>query len=585
MCGIFGHTVFDPNEIERSREALHTLTHRGPDQWGDWYNGRVYLGHRRLSIIDLSDDARQPMMDSEERTVIACNGEIYNFRALRKLLFDKGHKFKSESDSEVLLHGYEAWGVEGLLKRIEGMFAAVIYDRENRKIFLLRDRVGIKPLYYSLIDSRLAWASELKALAAFHGPRLETDATALYDFLTYSYIPTPKTCYQNVYKLKPAHYAEFDIDNSSLATRRYWQLEIDETSITIDEASERIRELIDKAVKEQLISDVPIGFFLSGGLDSSVIVAAATNATDLINTYSIGFDDKRHDETRYADVVAKRFQTHHRKKILTVEGGAELLASMKTWYDEPFGDTSALPTYLVCRFARQHSTVALTGDGGDELFGGYRFYNRFDGKERMAPSNSRFLKSIAHCLRRKYRGALVGRIANRIVGGLCDEIELHLFLKGGMLSEEKNAFRQQWEIDNDYDDYWYSKKYWRPELPLKTRLQYLDFHTSLHDDMLSKLDRVSMAVSLETRVPLLTTEIISFCFSLPEGIRYCNNVLKGLLKHSYRNILPASILHRDKKGFSIPVWGDSILSGTETRQERLLELFGFSSTSMKGRNK
>lgn len=583
MCGIFGHTEFHPHAIDKSREALDTLSHRGPNQWGEWHDDHVYLGHRRLSIIDLSENGRQPMTDSNEQTVITANGEIYNFQELRKVLLMNGHEFTSKSDSEVLLHGYEEWGIEGLLERIEGMYAFVVYDKISGKIFLARDRVGIKPLYYSFLDSQFSWSSELKGVATFSRGSLRPDATALYDFLTYLYIPTPKTCYQNVFKLPPAHYIEYNLHALTLKCSRYWQLEVNETPTTIDEASERLRELIDKAVKEQLISDVPIGFFLSGGLDSSAIVAAATNVTDLVNTYSIGFDDERHDETHYADVVAKRFQTRHRKKLLTVEKGAELIDNMKMWYDEPFGDTSALPTYLVSQFAREHSTVALTGDGGDELLGGYRFYNRFDGKERIETSNSRFLKWITHYLHRRFQRRLVGKISNRIIRSLCDEMELYLFVKGGMLKEDKHEFRQQWEINDDYDDYWYSRKYWRPELPLKTRLQYLDFHTSLHDDMLTKVDRVSMSVSLETRVPLLSTEIVSFCFSLPEDIRYYNNTLKGLLKYSYRNVLPASIIERGKKGFSIPVWGDAILSNAYARQERLLELFGFSSTSINAR--
>jgi asparagine synthase (glutamine-hydrolyzing) len=437
MCGIFGFTGYQKEYLYKARQALNMLAHRGPDQWGEWTDDDIYSGHRRLSINDLSDNGRQPMMDLGGNTVIAVNGEIYNFQSLREDLLVSGHRFNSNSDSEVLLHGYEEWGIKVLLDRIEGMFAFVIYDREKRKVFLVRDRVGIKPLYYSWIGSSLAWASELKALSSFHRDHLETDMTALYDFLTYLYIPTPKTCYNNVFKLPPAHYLEYDLQTLSLKCRRYWKLEVTDTPIKLDEASERLRKLIDKAVKEQLLSDVPIGFFLSGGLDSSIIVSAATNATDFVNTYSIGFDDVRHDETSYAGIVAEHFQTRHEKQILTVEGGGQLIANMKTWFDEPFGDTSALPTYLVSQFARKHCTVALTGDGGDELFGGYRFYNRFNGKERTMTSDLRFLKLVTHRVRRKYRSTLAARISNRIIRRLSNEMELHLFLKGGMLREEK----------------------------------------------------------------------------------------------------------------------------------------------------
>lgn len=575
MCGIFGHTEDDSCDLDLSRQALHTLEHRGPDSWGEWRDGEVYLGHRRLSIIDLSENANQPMVDSAETTIIAANGEIYNFKSLRESLLAGGYRFRSESDSEVILHGYREWGIDGLLDRIEGMFAFVVYDRENKKIFLARDRVGIKPLYYSRIGDELAWASELKALKVFHGSRLETDNTALYDFLTYSYIPTPKTCYRNVYKLQPAHYAEYDLDSRSIAVRRYWQLEINEAPLAVDEAAARFRELLEKSVKEQLVSDVPLGFFLSGGLDSSAIVAAAAASTDSISTFSIGFDDKSHDETKYAEIIAGLFATEHIKKILTVGTAAQLLDRMSAWYDEPFGDTSALPIYLVSKFARSNSTVALTGDGGDELFGGYRYYDRFTGLEHPAKAGQRYMLRAAQKLRKRFRLPLARKVCNRAIRRLSDEIELYLFIKGGMLREEKTAYRKRWGIDDDYDDYWYSRKYWRPDLPLKTRLQNLDFHTSLHDDMLTKVDRASMAVGLETRVPLLSTELIAFAFSLPESIRYHNGTLKGLMKYSFRTTFPDNIIDRKKKGFSIPVWGGEFAVRNKTRQEKLLELFGF----------
>jgi len=575
MCGIFGLTNFEQTELDKCRQALHCLSHRGPDQWGEFYNEFVYLGHRRLSILDISERGRQPMFDENKETAIAVNGEIYNFLGLKKELIEAGYNFHSNSDSEVVLHGYKEWGIEKLLEKIEGMYAFVIFDKTKNKLFLVRDRVGIKPLYYSFIGSKLAWASELKAIQLFYNDRLSIDYTALYDFLTYRYIPTPKTLYHDVYKLAPAHYLEFDLDSCRFDIKSYWQLEINKRDSSVDEAAENLRALIQKTVKEQLISDVPIGFFLSGGLDSSTVVAEATNVCTDVNTYSIGFDVKSHDETHYADIVARTFKTSHRKKILDYSTTANMYDKIKGWYDEPFEETSAFPTFLVSKFAKKHSTVVLTGDGGDEIFGGYNWYKRFDYVTKWRDKLKAFksIKPMVSSLRDKYGKEITGRIANKIQPYFLNDFELYARLLGGILHNEKMKYKQLWDIPEDYDDYWYFRKFWRQDLPLLTRLQYLDFHTYLHDDILTKVDRVSMAVALEARVPLLATDLVLFAFSLPENIRYHNGKLKGLIKYAYKNILPEKIIQRGKKGFSIPRWGGRIAGKQATRQEKVLELF------------
>lgn len=576
MCGIFGLTNFEQKELDKCRQALHCLSHRGPDQWGEFYNESVYSGHRRLSILDVSERGRQPMFDKNKEIAIAVNGEIYNFLTLKKELIDSGHNFHSNSDSEVVLHGYKQWGIEKLLERIEGMYAFAIFDKTKNRLFLVRDRVGIKPLYYSFIDSRLAWASELKAIQLFYNERLSVDYTALYDFLTYRNIPTPKTLFHNVYKLPPAHYLEFDFERTKFDIKTYWQLEVNKQDISIDEAAENLRALITKSVKDQLISDVPIGFFLSGGLDSSVVVAEASKVCDDVNTYSIGFDVKSHDETHYADIVAQTFETNHRKKILDYNTTVKMYDNIKRWYDEPFDETSAIPTFMVSEFAKKHSTVVLTGDGGDEIFGGYRWYKRIEHISRRRGMVKAFksLKSVIGSVRHKYRKTIPGRIANKIQPYFLNDFELHARLLDGILQNEKEKYRKMWKIPNDYDDYWYYRKFWRQDLPLLTRLQFLDFHTFLPDDILTKVDRVSMAVALEARVPLLATEIVLFAFSLPENIRYYNGLLKGIIKYAYKDILPEEIINRGKKGFSLPHWGGRIAGKQATRQERVLEIFG-----------
>lgn len=574
MCGIFGHTIINKeSDIEKSRLALNTLSHRGPDQWNDWQNDKVYSGQRRLSILDLSENGKQPMINPDQSTVITVNGEIYNFQGLREELKGKYH-FKSNSDSEVVLLGYDEWGIEELLHRLDGMYAGSIYDVSKNKLYLFRDRVGIKPLYYSFINGQLAWSSELKAITKLLGEEnLEVDKTAVYDYLTYGYIPAPKSLYKGIYKLLPAQYLEFSIENQSLSTHTYWELKCSEIKITREEASEQVKKLIRKSVAEQMISDVPVGFFLSGGIDSSIVSFEGSKCSGTIQTYTIGFDDPKHDESQFAKQIADLIKSNHHQQVLDLNITMNLFENLKSWYDEPFADTSAFPSYMVSKFAKQSSTVVLTGDGGDEVFGGYKWYSKF---KQFAEKRS-FIYPLIY--------PLVGMAssifpstklikAKRRISMLCQKDDLALYAKllGGLIKEEKVIFAKKWNIPADYDDYWHFRKYYKPELPVFTRLQYMDFHTYMPDDIFTKVDRVSMAVSLEARVPLLSKEIIEFSFSLPENIRILNGELKGLLKFAYKNDLPQEILYRKKRGFSIPlrVWGKQFLEQFGTKEELIL---------------
>lgn len=550
MCGIFGHTRYDAADVDRSRRALHTLSHRGPDQWSDWQDERVYSGHRRLSIIDLSERGRQPMLDESGQVVLSANGEIYNFRDLR-LELERDAVFRSESDSEVLLHGYRAWGIDGLLERIDGMFAFALYDAQLGKIFLARDRLGIKPLYYAW-NGELAWASELKALTSFFGDRLRVDPTALYDFLTYLYVPSPKTLYRDVFKLLPGELVEFDCADKRLTTRRYWHLSSMPGDVGLREGAARIRELVGRSVSDQMVSDVPVGFFLSGGIDSSVVVAEATECSDSVHTFTIGFTDANRDETPHANRIAELFGTRHTVEMLSVPDVAELFGDLRTWYDEPFGDTSAFPSYLVARLARRRATVVLTGDGGDEVFGGYNRYRRLGtGLVRRLPRIPALRPLTASAGRSSNR--TLRRVSRRLETALvASDLENYVRVMGGMVREEKQRYAEAWEIPADYDDYWYFRQHLRDDLPPRRRLQYLDLHTYLHDDILTKMDRVSMAVSLEARVPLLSHKVVEYAFGLPEDVTYAGGELKGVLRRAYADVLPDEILARPKQGFSIP---------------------------------
>ncbi|MCF6359278.1 MAG: asparagine synthase (glutamine-hydrolyzing) [Cyclobacteriaceae bacterium] len=547
MCGIFGYTNFKNTELEKARRALDQLTHRGPDQWSDYFDEKVYLGHRRLSIIDLSENGRQPMFNNDKSVVITINGEIYNYLELKKLLIDK-YTFKSNSDSEVILNGYLEWGIDGLLERIDGMFAIVVYDNRKEKIFLVRDRVGIKPLYYTTANNQVTWSSELKSINSFHDS-LEIDYTAVYDFLTYQYIPAPKSLYKNCFKLEPAHYIEIDA-NGKLSKTKYWQLDPTEKNGDVETARQIIFDKVTASVKEQLVADVPVGFFLSGGMDSSAVVASASLVAKELNTFSIGFEGKGASELKFAKMVAKKCNTNHFEKYLSGDKVNNDFHKILEWYDEPYADLSCFPTYLVSKFAKEKVTVVLTGDGGDEVFGGYKWYERFKILDRYSFRKYQRLKRPIMRVVSLFKNSTLKKYTRML---FLDEYELYVKLLGGYLKEDKIEFKQKWNIPADYDDYWYIRKYYKANLPVYTRLQFLDFHTYLPDDILTKVDRVSMALALECRVPLLSRNIIEYSFSLSEKVRFHKYGLKGIFKYSFDSILPAEIIKRSKKGFSIPV--------------------------------
>ena len=565
MCGILGGT----NRQWDYRSAIATIHHRGPDA-NDVVNlDHVTLAFSRLSIIDLTSFADQPMSSSDQDIWVVFNGEVYDYLSVKRELVQRGFQFKTHSDTEVLMNAYYAWG-DKFVEYIDGMFAAAIYDKRVNKLKLFRDRVGIKPLYYFYDGHQFAFSSELKGLQKLLEKEcLEIDPTAAYDYLTYLYVPEPKTLYKKVYKLPPAHQLTLDLSSNSIeAIFNYWSLQVDQQDISIDRACDELRDVISRAVKSQMISDVPVGFFLSGGMDSSVVVAEASKIAKKIKTYSIGFDKKEHSEVEYANIVSDHYRTEHCVKVFTSDEIDSLLGQLKHWYDEPFADTSAFPSYKVAELARKDVTVVLTGDGGDEVFGGYKWYSKF--KNRRRTVSNKTLHHYFSVMRGKTtKGTLLNRSLFKAQLMVADEFEFYTKLMGGLVSSEKQEYAKQLGIPKDYDDYWHFRKHYRRDLPLLTRLQYLDFHTYLPGDILTKVDRVTMAVSLEARVPLLAKEVIEFSFSLPEEIRYYSGELKGLLKKAYRHELPDLIIDRSKKGFSIP---SAYLSHEkETKQEQVLK--------------
>ena len=499
MCGIFGFTQFKKENLEKARQSLHTLHHRGPDQWNDYFDSKVYIGHQRLSILDLSEHGKQPMVSQDENIIITVNGEIYNFKALKKEL-ERKYKFKSTSDSEVALYGYIEWGIDTLLEKIDGMYALSIYDKQKEELYLVRDRVGIKPLYYGTLRDQISWASELKALEKLYEKDLvqNYDYTALYDFLTYRFIPAPKTLYKNIHKLEPGHYLKINTNTNSFEKVHYWQLEVRRNDDDISTAKTKLYHLLEKSVEEQMVADVPVGFFLSGGIDSSTVVALASTKHDDINTFSIGFTDKQHDETYYAGLVADLYQTKHHEKIVDEDLVQSIFGNIKKWFDEPFADTSCFPTYLVSEFAKKNSTVVLTGDGGDEVFGGYRWYQKFEKVKNTPLKKLSFLKKMTSVLQSN-KIIFSNTIKKLDIIFTSDEVEQYAMIRGALPKAVKAKYKKAWNIPDDYDEFWYFRKFYKKDLDLYTRVQYVDFHTYLPDDILTKVDRVSMAVSLECR--------------------------------------------------------------------------------------
>jgi asparagine synthase (glutamine-hydrolysing) len=561
MCGIVG--IFSQEEpLERGllEKMRDTMVHRGPDDAGTWVspNGTLGLAHRRLAIIDLSPAGRQPMVDRSGRIAIVFNGEIYNFLELRKELENKGHRFQTQSDTEVLIEAYRAWG-EVCVTRLNGMFSFCLYDSERGVLFLARDRAGEKPLYYFHTPGRFLFASELKALLidpAF--PRI-LDLEGFNLYLMYGYVPGAKSILRNVYKLSAGHCMTYDMRKDSLAIQPYWHLPDPQEGNPISAAilATELQRLLEDAVRRQLIADVPLGILLSGGIDSSILAAIASRVSSkTIKTFTIGFPAyKEYDETPYARLVASYLGTDHTE--LSAEPATfDLLSDLAKQYDEPLGDSSMLPTYLVSRLVRKQATVAIGGDGGDELFGGYLHYNWIQLQERAR----RYLPSIArrvlaaggkHCIPLGFRGrtyiiGLAGEITNSIahVNVFFDD-----HVRRRLLSPIAEEIKSLSILPEGY-----RTNLAVPGTSALQKAMAVDFSTYLVDDILVKVDRASMLASLEVRAPFLDYRIIEFAFKkLPDHLRVWGKERKILLRLLAKQLLPPALNINRKQGFAIPL--------------------------------
>jgi len=558
MCGIVG-IVASPGGALPDETVAHAMieaiTHRGPDDEGIYRDDQAMLGVRRLSIIDLAG-GHQPVHNEDGSVQAVCNGEIYNYRELRGELETRGHRFHTDSDTEVIVHGYEEWGDESFA-HLDGMFGIALWDRRSRALILARDRFGEKPLFYSFLPGegggRLLFASELKSLLAVPGFKREIAPEAVRSYVCFGYVPTPGSIFRDVLKLPPGHSLRF-VDGR-LDLRRYYRLELEpKHELDEREAEEQLANLLDEAVKSRLVSDVPFGAFLSGGLDSSVVVALMSRHLQKpVRTFSIGFRESHYNELSDARRVASHLGTEHHE--LVVKPNAVELLEQLVWYlDEPFADSSAVPTYLVAKLAREQVKMVLTGDGGDEAFAGYGRYLRFLALERAGPlkpaaaaaakfagryvpgSRGYRLQRIAERLRLEFpesylSGVALTRadVADRILG---DAVPADGAGHYGGLAEVAKAFSS---------------------LPPLDRCVSIDFASYLPDDILVKLDRMTMANSLEGRAPFLSHRLVEFAVRLPHALRVREGRGKHLLRRVAARWLPPDVLNKPKQGFAIPL--------------------------------
>lgn len=570
MCGICGKININNREVVDAR-LIHKMTevlkHRGPDDEGIYINGNVGIGHRRLSIIDLSKDAHQPMSNEDKSIWIVCNGEIYNFQELRKVLEKKGHIFCSRSDTEVIIHLYEELGTD-CVEKLRGMFAFCIWDEKRKRLFLARDRIGQKPLNYAIKNGNIIFASEIKSILQDPEISREVDINALDSYLTYQYVPAPETMFSGINKLPPAHSLVWE--NGKIKIERYWNLNFqNKINMAEDEFCQRTLDLLTEATKIRLVSDVPLGVFLSGGIDSSAIVGLMSKlSSHPVKTFSIGFEEETFNELKFARKVAKIFATDHHEYIVKPEA-LNILPKIIWHFNEPFADSSCIPTYYLSKMTRQEVTVALNGDGGDETFAGYERYvaNKIANIYNLIPQSIRknlvsFITTVLpESTRRK---DFIKRFKR--------------FAKANDSSRERRYARWMSIFDDDLKSNLYSEK-------LKNRLKgidswnylldayrqsdannfidatlFVDIMTYLPGDLLVKIDISSMANSLEARSPFLDHKLMEFAASIPSNLKLKGWTTKYLLKKALTKILPKDILNRRKAGFGVPI-------GTWFRQE------------------
>jgi asparagine synthase (glutamine-hydrolysing) len=566
MCGITGWANLDSRALppEGAPDLLHAMcermVHRGPDSEGVFVTTGVALGMRRLAIIDLVT-GEQPVFNEDRSVAVVLNGEIYNYRELRANLEKRGHSFRSASDTEVLPHLYEEYGDE-MVRELNGMFVFALWDSRRRRLVIARDRFGEKPLYWGVFDDTLLFASEPKVLLAHPAVKPALNLQALRQYLSFDYVPAPLSIYEGINKLPAAH--RLTLEDGHVEVERYWQLSYKTTEPVPSEteAAEHLRELLADAVRMRLVSDVPLGVLLSGGVDSSTVAAMAVRASsEPVKTFSISFAEASFDESAYARSVAKFLGTDHHEERLSANLAANLVSEIGSWLDEPFSDPSLVPTYLLSRFTRKHVTVALGGDGGDELFAGYPMYagHRWAEVYRRVPAALRggLIEPFIRLLPVKTKNLSFDYKALRFITGTkYDTVARHHIWFGSFTPDQQAQVLSAEALATSDSEIYARAREMADECDssdLIKRMQSLDTQLYLAEDILTKVDRASMAVSLEVRAPFLDPRVAEFAASLP-----CNYKLRGLktkyiLKKAVRDLLPGFVTRRGKKGFGVPV--------------------------------
>ncbi len=611
MCGIAG--FFDPRQKTKDpssvlKEMTDAIIHRGPDDSGYFIDEErgIALGHRRLSILDLSPQGHQPMFSHSGRFVIVYNGEVYNYLDIKKGLEEKGVVFRSTTDTEVILEAVESYGIDKALSMFNGMFAFALYDKREELLYLVRDRVGIKPLYWGINDGILFFASELKSFRRhpLFSPSLNIDAIALY--LRHNYIPAPYSIYEDVYKLLPGHYLTID-KGLNVEDRIYWNFREIAVSgfshpfeFSEEELIERLDTLLTESVRLRMISDVPLGAFLSGGIDSSTIVALMQKVSNVPQrTFTIGFSEGEYDEAEYAAKIARHLGTKHTELYVTPKEAQDVIPKLPDMYDEPFSDSSQIPTHLVSALTRRYVTVSLSGDGGDELFGGYnRYFWMRDiwGKIRGVPIllrkglsctirifphevYNKVLPLFFKFLPKKYRFRLPGdklyKLSEILDKGSPDEMYRML------ISHQKQPKKIVKRAAHEPETILLDRDIKREISDYVARMMFFDFLTYLPDDILTKVDRASMAVSLEARVPILDHNIVEFAWRVPLEYKIKNGKGKYLLRRVLSRYVPPELFERPKTGFGIPIdywlrgplkeWAGDLLSKEMIEKYGILE--------------
>ncbi|MCO5397488.1 asparagine synthase (glutamine-hydrolyzing) [Ralstonia soli] len=607
MCGIAGLLAYGTLDglTECVGSMLTSLAHRGPDDcgvWGDAEHG-VVLGHRRLAILDLSPAGHQPMPSASGRYHLVYNGEIYNFEALRKTLEAEGDvaAWRGHSDTEVLLAAFEVWGVEATLRRLVGMFAIAVWDKADRTLTLARDRMGEKPLYYGFVGERFVFASEQKAIHAVFGDQLQIDRDALGEFMRFGYIPAPKSIYRGISKLLPGHFLRLKARNSPEAQPQvFWEIgdasqaELRTQLSHCDDAqlTERVDQALREAVRLQMVSDVPLGAFLSGGIDSSAVVSLMqAQSSQRVRTFTIGFAEDGFNEAPYAQAVAKHLGTDHTEMYVSADIAASVIPELPRVYDEPFADSSQIPTMLVSRLTRQHVTVSLSGDGGDELFAGYPRYQMTESLWRRVSRQPKALRrSVAAglaCLPARdwdrILSVMPARLRNRVNGHQVHRAAQ--LMTSSTLAEMYVRLRSQWQPEDSVvlgstRPEVFAPRWRDDEDPILAMRQW-DLNQYLPDDLLVKADRATMSVSLEARAPMLDHRLVELAVALPRHALVRDGVGKWVLRRVLDRYVPRNLIERPKVGFSIPLaqwlrgplrdWAESLLDPATLNRQGFLD--------------